>query len=109
MKSSGSNNGDQNNNSASESKQLVQRINIKETPFEAVKFDQKWYLIMGKYRLTEGLNAFEDVENEAFNTSWFRIMQIVQIMIDEDRAKHDAKTKEYADKLGAMYSQPPQN
>lgn len=87
MKSSGSNNGDQNNNSASDSKQLVERINIKETPFEAVKFDEKWYLIMGKYRLTEGLNAFEDVGNQAFDTSWFRIMQIIQIMIDENHEK----------------------
>lgn len=73
-------------NSNSNSK-LVEREEIKNTPFTAVKFEDKWFLTMGKYRLTDGLASKEDVINEAKDASWFRIMQIIQIMIDEDKNK----------------------
>lgn len=86
MKKSSSTNADQqhNNNSNSE-RQLLTKKPIEDTPFTAVKFDDKWFLTMGKYRLTEPINSEEEVTKEAYSTTWHRIMQIIQIMIDEDR------------------------
>ena len=63
--------------------QLVEMEGIPDTPFTAVKVDNKWFLTMGKYRLTEPLQSLEECEKGAFDTSWFRIMQIIGIMMEE--------------------------
>lgn len=66
---------------------LFQQKELNDGPFTAVKMDDKWFLTMGKYRLTEPMKTFEEVEAEAENTSWHRIMQVVQIMIEENQTK----------------------
>lgn len=63
--------------------QLIERVEIPESPFVAVRHDKKWFLTMGKYRLTEELESLEECEKQAFDTSWFRIMQIIGIMMEE--------------------------
>lgn len=78
---------DQQHNNDS-SKQLVEKLQIPNTPFTAVKFDKLWYLTLGKYRLTEGLDTYDQVEDNAHDASWNRIMQIIQIMIDENKANN---------------------
>jgi hypothetical protein len=80
----GISNGNANQTTNSESSsELVERVEIKETPFTAVRADAKWFLTMGKYRLTEPLDTLEECEIAAFETSWSRIMQIMAIMIEE--------------------------
>ncbi len=69
------------------SKQLVVNEPIPDTPFKAVKFGDLWYLTLGKYRLTNGGTRDEVIE-AAYDTSWERIMQIIQILIDENRELH---------------------
>lgn len=81
------NNGSHSNNNKNDENQLFQKIDIPDSPFHAIKMDNLWFLTMGKYRLTEPLPSYEDVENEAYSTTWHRIMQIIQIMIDEDKKK----------------------
>lgn len=67
----------------SNSKKLIEQIKIEGTPFTAIKHDTKWYLTLGKYRLTEGMSTFRAVQKESKDASWYRIMQIMNIMIDE--------------------------
>lgn len=68
--------------------QLIEYVQIENTPFTAVKDQGRWYLTMGKYRLTEELESKEAAIKEGANESWWRIMQIIRIMIDDhDKAK----------------------
>lgn len=73
-----------NNNEVEE---LVEHRKIEDTPFTAVRVNEDWFLTMGKYRLTEKLKTVEECQEEAKDASWMRIMQIVQIMIEEDKLK----------------------
>lgn len=69
--------------------QLLERHPIENTPFQAVRYEDEWYLLMGKYRLTEGLETLEDVISEAGNTSWNRLLAIMHIMIKEYNNKEE--------------------
>lgn len=70
-------------------KQLLEQYPIKDTPFTAVKFEDKWFLTMGKYRLTEKLNSKKECEEAAKDASWIRIMQIIKIVIQEHEAEKE--------------------
>lgn len=54
---------------------------IEGTPFMAIKVEDKWYLTLGKYRLTEG-GTKEDTIEESKNASWWRVMQVVTAVVD---------------------------
>lgn len=71
----------------SNSDQLLEKIEIENTPFTAIKVEDKWFLMMGKYRLTEALTK-DEVLAASLDESWFRIMQVIKIMIeDHDKEK----------------------
>ena len=76
-----------------DNKQLVEYIEIEGTPFTAVKEGGSWFLVMGRYRLTEALTSKEEAIKEGANQTWWRIMQVVKIMI-EDHEKNKDKDKE---------------
>lgn len=76
-----------NKNNSNSGEQLVEQIPIKDTPFTALKFDGKWYLAMGKYRLTHELNNYQACVREAKDASWNRILQVIQIMIETNQTK----------------------
>lgn len=64
-------------------KQLIQKIQIEDTPFFAGKQEGKWYLLLGKYRLTDALPSIVDVVNDAKQTTWERYFDIMQIIATE--------------------------
>lgn len=72
--------------------QMLEQVAIEETPFTAVRLDEKWFLTMGKYRLTETLQSLEECKEAAKDASWIRIMQIINIMIKENENERE-KTK----------------
>lgn len=63
--------------------QQIEKIEIENTPFTAVKYGDKWFLAMGKYRLTKADLTKDEALAEGVNESWWRIMQVVKIMIEE--------------------------
>lgn len=63
--------------------ELVKIVDIEETPFKAVKADGKWFLSMGKYRLTEPLETEQECREAATDASWWRILTLMQVMIRE--------------------------
>lgn len=63
--------------------ELIEQCEIKGTPFTALRHDKHWYLTMGKYRLTEEMNSKEEVIENAQDASWFRIIQIVGVVVEE--------------------------
>lgn len=80
-------------NSNSKSNELIEMVKLEGTPFTAIRNDDKWYLTLGKYRLTEELKSLEEAKAESLDASWERIMQIIQIMIDEDRTNRKETTE----------------
>lgn len=68
----------------SNSGELIERKNIEGTPFTAIKRDGQdgWFLTMGQYRVTGGLEKLEDLEYKALQPDWELITVVVGIMIE---------------------------
>lgn len=73
---------------------LFEQIKVEGTPFTAVRYDNEWFLALGKYRLTQKLKSKEAVEEEADKFHWDRIMQVIQIMIDEQKEINEFRNKQ---------------
>lgn len=66
--------------------ELYEQHAIEETPFTAVRMDEKWYLLMGKHRLNGvDLKSKEECIEDARNSSWNRVMQVIMILIEENK------------------------
>ncbi len=82
-------------NSASSSNELVEVKPIPNTPFAAVKVDTGWFLCIGKYRLSEILDSEEAVIEDAKDTSWDRLMQVILAVNQLNFKISDANEKTY--------------
>lgn len=78
-------------NNESNSSKLVEQFKVNGTPFTVVKINDYWFLTLGKYRLTNQLTTRAEAEAEAKDASWERIMQIIQIMINENENEKKIK------------------
>lgn len=90
--SHGTANQPKNDNSASGDKELIKTTPIPDTPFTVLKYHNDYYLTMGKYRLTKALPSQNACLKAATDASWNRILQVMQIMINENQNKPQAKT-----------------
>jgi len=72
----------------STSNELLEKVPIEDTPFTAIRFENKWFLTMGKYRLTEPVDTLEAVQIDAQRADWYRVMQIINLMIEEKLTNH---------------------
>lgn len=70
-----------------DSSELTEKIEINETPFTAIRIENKWFLTMGKYRITEPLTSKEEVLQDANRSDWNRILQVIGVMIEEYNKK----------------------
>lgn len=78
-------------------KEIIEEHDIKDTPFKAVKNNNEWFLALGRYKLTKSLKTRKEVEESAEDTSWHRLLQIIQIMIEanEERKKQEQLIEEF--------------
>lgn len=76
----------------SNSEELIEYHEIKDTPFTIARNGDEWFVLMGKYRLTEKLKDKAEATKEAKSMTWFRIMQVISIMIT-DNENEKAKMK----------------
>lgn len=69
------------------SKQMVERTEIKDTPFTVISLEGKEHFgVMGEYRVTEGMESKGHVEDELKRITWNRMIQVMMI-IDEIKSK----------------------
>lgn len=68
-----------------ENNEIIEVIEIKNTPFTAIKEENKWFITMGKYRLTNQLKSLEECKKAIKKDPWTIIMQVCLIMIKEDK------------------------
>lgn len=85
-KSNGSANGADNYTSNSTS-ELTEVIRIEDTPFSAVRIENKYFLAMGKYRLTDLVDTYQEIEQNVHNITWNRLTQVIAIICDEEISK----------------------
>lgn len=66
---------------------LFQQWEVDGGPFTVVKMDEKFFVTMGRYRVTQPMETKDEAFADAREINWHRIMQVVQIMIDENQPK----------------------
>lgn len=62
--------------------ELLEYTEVKNTPFTIAKWENGYYVLMGKHRLTEKLDTKEEAEEDANRTDWDRLIQVVAIITD---------------------------
>lgn len=76
---------------------IIEKYEIPETPFTAVKLNDQWFLMMGKYRLSQTpFKTLKETLIESENVNWDRVLQVIQIMItanDNQKAKIEEALK----------------
>ncbi len=69
---------------------LIKYNKVKGTPFTVVKKENEdnegheWYVLMGAYRLTEGLKTEKEACETIKEITWDKIMQVISILIREN-------------------------
>lgn len=81
---------DQDNNGYSTTDQILEQKPIEGTPFHTVRMDNKYFLAIGKYRLTEPTESEEDVIKESEVVTWNRLIAVMAIIAQEE-AKEKAE------------------
>lgn len=72
-----------------EGEQLVEILEIENSPMTIVRHDKDWYVCIGKYRLTEALPSQEDAEKDLRRMDWWRIMQVIQLVYDQNKEQEE--------------------
>lgn len=60
--------------------ELLEKEEVEGTPFTIVKNEELWYILLGKYRLTEGYEDKEEALKEANVINWNKILQVCIII-----------------------------
>lgn len=90
-------------NSLNEKSQIIEREQLKGTPFWIIKTEQGWFLVMGENRLSEVMPTKERVKGWLLNNQWQVIMQIIVIVTNkikqEEVNNHIKKTHRNAEQF----------
>lgn len=62
--------------------QLKEIIPVEGTPFHIIKNDDKYFVVMGMFKISQILATLEDAIEEAEQISWNKIINVVQAMIE---------------------------
>ena len=65
-----------------DSLQMVDRKQVPGTPFWMVRFEDSWYLVMGKHRLTDGMSE-EECKEYLVNNQMTLILQMIICVIKD--------------------------
>lgn len=67
-----------------DTKQIVENFPIKGSPITISKYQNQYYVLLGKYRLSEApFPTRKQAEEDAKRTDWFRVMQIMRAVAQE--------------------------
>lgn len=58
------------NSELNSNSELKETREIPNSPFKAMRYDNKWIVTIGRYRATEPLNSYEECENAVYNPNW---------------------------------------
>lgn len=69
-----------NKNSNSETKQLIEREQVEETPFNVITINGVSFGTFGQYRITEEYNTKKQCEHELKRITWNNIIKIMTLV-----------------------------
>lgn len=58
---------------------------IKGTPFTIARHKTEWYVLIGKYRITEGFATKEEAIEDSKRTDWERHLQIIDVVLKNNK------------------------
>lgn len=71
------------------SEELIERIDVKDSPFQLIKVDDEIFIGMGQYRLTEVYDvkdkSVEELLKETEVISWNKLIQVMMILIESNK------------------------
>jgi hypothetical protein len=76
---------DSSNKKKEKNRELISKTEIPNTPFTVVNIDNEFYGVMGKYRLTEGVETEQKCIELVSEISWNRLIQVILILKEEDK------------------------
>jgi len=62
------------------SDKLIERVEIKGSPFIAVKLETEWNIAIGKYIVIKGKVSFEECVKEVEEKSWMLITNLISVI-----------------------------
>ena len=62
---------------------------IEDTPFTIVRDGNRWYVMMGKYRLTDNLGSKAESAKNARQITWAKIVQVMGAMMEEYKTEKE--------------------
>ncbi len=71
----------------SENTELIERKELKDTPFVMVGTEQGWFGAIGKHRITELKETEKEVKKELEEVTWNRIVQVILIVTENQRER----------------------
>jgi len=72
---------------AEKKEQLIERTDIKDTPFVIITTRGKSFGTMGSYRITEEYDTKKEVSQELKKITWNRIVQVMEILTELNKAR----------------------
>lgn len=78
---------------ASGNEQLIEYHKVEGTPFTIARNGKEWFVLMGKYRLTEDVKTRRNAMQNALKMTWDRMMQVMQIMITDELNEREQQSK----------------
>lgn len=72
---------------------------LKGTPMTIVRHKDDWGVLIGKYRLSEKFEHFGEALDDAKRQDWERVMQIIQLMIEQHDLNKWKPSEEEENKL----------
>jgi len=83
-------NGVSKKDSLSKNKELIKRVDVKNSPFTIITVNKKHFGVMGQYRITEESNSIKKIKDDLEKITWDRIIQVMMILnekLDQEKLK----------------------
>ena len=78
--------------------EMIERNEIKGTPFTIISTNGEHFGVMGSYRITENMNSVGEVEDELKCITWNRIVQVMMILNELKETASKAIKEELTEK-----------
>lgn len=79
----------ENTDNEQSSTSLIERTQVGNTPFTAVKHEGNLFLTLGRYKLKEGFNDISEMHDYIEKNLWHCIGVLVQAIIDENNENNE--------------------
>lgn len=81
------------------SNEIIEREEIKDSPFTIITMNEESFGVMGDYRLTEKSGSKEEVKEKLEKITWNRIIQVIMILKEVEEKNSTSKRVNKLNKL----------